>query len=143
MSKIDSSTKAERLAATAVSLPLSMTKPKSSKPAPKRAGASAGTRVAPSTTKETRAKPVRKDGAAKKDARSEDLRVKVTAGLKQRFKQAAKAAGVKKGVLLERLLAAWEERSPAVATASAQPAAEAAPASGASPVAPGARAKRS
>lgn len=65
------------------------------------------------------AEPSRKDAARKKAARSEDLRIKVAAGLKQRFKHAAKSAGVKKGVLLERLLTAWEERRPTAVTAPA------------------------
>jgi hypothetical protein len=49
---------------------------------------------------------------AAKAERSEELRFKVTADFRQRFKQTAKEAGIKKSVLLERLLAAWHERHP-------------------------------
>jgi hypothetical protein len=82
-----------------------MTKQTSRKPSSKPAEASAGKAAV----------------AGKKAARSEDLRLKVTGGVKQRFKQAAKAAGVKKGVLLERLLAEWEKRQPGPPVAPASP----------------------
>jgi hypothetical protein len=83
-----------------------------------------------------------KDAARKKAARSEDLRIKVAGGLKQRFKQAAKSAGVKKGVLLERLLAEWEARQPGVVTAPAPIADHAESGLRASAAAPGRQAKR-
>lgn len=53
-----------------------------------------------------------KDGPARKDKRSEELRIKVTEAVRQRFKQTAKELGVKKGALLEQLLAVWHARHP-------------------------------
>lgn len=51
--------------------------------------------------------------------RSEELCFKVTGTFKQAFKQTAKELGLKKSALLEKLLAEWRERHPAV-TAGAQ-----------------------
>jgi hypothetical protein len=83
-----------------------MTKPTKRKPSSPRAGSSAGS-VAKADKKAT--EPSRTNGAAKKAPRSEELRFKVTEDVRQRFKLAAKAAGLKKGLFLERLLAAWQE----------------------------------
>lgn len=52
------------------------------------------------------------DRPARKNKRSEELRIKVTAAVRQRFKQTAKELGIKKGALLEQLLAAWHARHP-------------------------------
>lgn len=48
--------------------------------------------------------------AETKADRSEELRFKVTDSVKQSFKSAARELGIKKGVLLERLLADWQAR---------------------------------
>lgn len=125
------------------SVPLPMTKPTNRKPPSKRAEPSAVRAPAAAKAERKAAEPSRKDSAAKKSARSDDLRLKVTGGLKQRFKQAAKAAGVKKGVLLEQLLTEWEKRQPGLDTNSAQAAYPTETSLRASATLPGPQAKRS
>lgn len=44
--------------------------------------------------------------------KAEELTFKVTPAFKQSFKQAAKDLGLKKGALLEKLLADWQSRPP-------------------------------
>lgn len=96
-----------------------MTKSTNRKPSSKRAEASAAKAPTVANADRTTAQPLPKDSAGKKKARLEDLRLKVTPGLKQRFKQAAKAAGLKKGALLERLLIELEKRQPGLNATSA------------------------
>lgn len=55
-----------------------------------------------------------KNRTAKKAERSAELCFKVTGTFKQTFKQTAKELGLKKSALLEKLLAEWRERHPAV-----------------------------
>ncbi len=50
--------------------------------------------------------------APKPTEKAEELRFKVTPAFKQNFKQTAKELGLKKGVLLEKLLADWHSRPP-------------------------------
>ena len=51
--------------------------------------------------------------ASKPTEKAEELRFKVTPTFKQNFKQTAKELGLKKGALLEKLLADWHSRPPA------------------------------
>jgi hypothetical protein len=51
--------------------------------------------------------------ASKPTEKTEELRFKVTPTFKQNFKQTAKELGLKKGALLEKLLADWHSRPPA------------------------------
>lgn len=53
--------------------------------------------------------------ASKPTEKAEELRFKVTPTFKQNFKQTAKELGLKKGALLEKLLAHWHSRPPAPA----------------------------
>jgi hypothetical protein len=53
--------------------------------------------------------------APKPAEKAEELRFKVTPTFKQSFKQTAKELGLKKGALLEKLLAHWHSRPPAPA----------------------------
>lgn len=62
-----------------------------------------------------------KQGMAEKTARSETLDLRVTAALKQRFKQAAKEQGLKKAAFLEKLLAEWQARQPVPPIVASQP----------------------
>jgi hypothetical protein len=72
-----------------------------------------------------RARPeTRQDAATKKAGRSEELRFKVTEAVRERFKQGAKALGVKKGVFLEKLLAGWQGEQPGRMSAVASPSAK-------------------
>lgn len=53
--------------------------------------------------------------APKPSEKAEELRFKVTPAFKQTFKQTAKELGLKKGALLEKLLADWHARPSAPA----------------------------
>jgi hypothetical protein len=96
----------------------------------KRTRSAAGTAVtsaskAPPAAKsdaKTPAEP-RKTRRAKAAERSEELCFKVTGTFKQAFKQTAKALSLKKSAFLEKLVADWHERHPAMPAGAGAPAA--------------------
>jgi hypothetical protein len=112
----------------------------------KRTRSAAGTAVtsaakAPPAAKsdaKTPAEP-RKTRRVKAAQRSEELCFKVTGTFKQAFKQTAKALGLKKSAFLEKLVADWHERHPAMPAGAGAPAASGTKPSKPTPVARAAR----